>query len=305
MARKPKRDGYFDPETLEKIGSVSLAARQIVEGLRVGAHRSPLRGFSTEFAHHRPYVFGDDTRHIDWRVYGRTERYYIKLYEAETNYDAVLLLDASSSMRYGSGPLTKLEYAKYMAASLAWLVSQSHDSVGLATFDSQLRTYIEPGSTRLVLGRMEQELLNTRDEPRTDIAALLHDFAERLGRRSFVMLFSDLFEEPARLVEGLDHLRFRGHNLSVFHILDPDELRFPFSGTCRFLGLEGEPEITTQPRRVQQDYIREIEGWTREIRRACEQRHADYLRVDVSRSLDTVLLSYLIGRSGTVGTANR
>ena len=148
MARQaPPKLKYFDPEVLQKIGPLELVAREVVEGLRVGMHKSPLRGFSTEFAHHRPYVPGDEIRHVDWRVYGRTERYYVKLYEAETNFDANLLVDTSASMRYGSGAVTKLEYAKFMAASLAYLIVEQRDSVGLALFDSELRRYIEPSST--------------------------------------------------------------------------------------------------------------------------------------------------------------
>ena len=299
-----RKHRYLDPLVLQKIGSLSLVARQVVEGLRVGVHKSPLRGFSTEFAHHRQYVAGDAVRHVDWRVYGRTERYYIKLYDAETNFDTYLLLDASSSMRYGSGALTKLEYAKFMAASLAWLVIEQRDSVSLGVFDSVVRSFTPPSSTRSVIGTIERQLEKAQPEPRTDVGAILHEFARRIPRRGFVMLFSDLFDSTEGLIKGLNHLRFCGHNVTVFHTMDPHELELPFDGTCRFTGLESEPEIITQPRRIQAAYLEEVRRFTGEIRRACERSHADYVLVDTSRPLDVVLADYLNHRSRIIASGN-
>jgi uncharacterized protein (DUF58 family) len=297
---------YIKPEVLQKIGSLELAAREVVEGLRVGTHKSPLRGYSTEFAHHRPYVPGDDARHLDWRVYGRTERYYVKLYEAETNFDANLLVDASSSMQYGSGAMTKMEYAKFMAASLAYLIVEQRDSVGLGVFDSQLRRYVEPSSTMGVIRTIDEELAKAQGVPRTNVAGLLHEFARRMPRRGFVMLFSDLLDSVDEFIQGLNHLRFRGHNVTVFHLMDPWELEFPFTGTCRFLGLENEPEIITQPQRVRQEYLNELGEFTRKVRRACERSHADYVLVNTSRPLETVLAAFLLQRlRATAGTRNR
>jgi len=288
---------YLDPEILQGLDSLDLVAREVVEGLRVGMHKSPLRGFSTEFAHHRPYVPGDSVRHLDWRVYARTERYYIKLYEAETNFDAHLLLDASSSMRYASGPVTKLEYAKFMAASLAYMIVDQRDSVALAVFDAELRRYLEPSSTMGIIRDIDRELSEAADVPRTDVAAVLHEFARRIPRRGFVILFSDLFDHVEEFLKGLDHLRFRGHNVVVFHVLDPYELRFPFGGgTWRFEGLEREPEIVTQPKRIRAAYMNELETFLRRIRNACERSHVDYVLVDTSRPIDVVLSAYLISR---------
>ena len=302
--RTPLR--YLDPAILQKIGPLELAAREVVEGLRVGMHRSPYRGYSTEFAHHRAYVPGDETRHLDWRVYGRTERYYVKLYEAETNFDANLLLDASASMRYGSGAITKLEYAKFMAASLAYLIVEQRDSVGLGVFDAVLRRYVEPSSTRGIIRTIDEELVRAEPEPRTNVAGLLHEFARRIPRRGFVMLFSDLLDNVDEFVKGLDHLRFRGHNVTVFHLMDPWELEFPFKGTCRFVGLENEPEIITQPQRVRQSYLDEVERFTRSIRTACERSHTDYVLVNTSRPVDAILAAYLLQRlRATAGTRNR
>jgi len=203
----------------------------VVEGMRVGMHKSPLRGFSTEFAQHRQYVQGDPIRHLDWRVYGRTGRYYLKLFEAETNFTANLLLDASRSMHYASGPVSKLEYAKYMAASLAYLIAEQRDSVGLAVFDDKLREYVEPSGARAAVRVIAEQLELVRPEPRTDVANILHEFARRMRRRGFVILFSDLFDHVEEFLKGLDHLRFGGHNVTVFHLLDPYELTFPFGGT--------------------------------------------------------------------------
>jgi len=287
---------YLDPETLQKIGSLELVAREVVEGVRVGMHRSPLRGFSTEFAQHRQYVPGDELKHIDWRVYGRTSRYYLKLYEAETNFTANLLLDASSSMHYASGKVSKLEYAKFLAASLTYLIVQQRDSVGLAVFDDQLRTYLEPKSTMNVIHNIAGELERIEPAPRTDIAALLHEFARRITRRGFVILFSDLFDHVDDFLAGLDHLRFRGHNVVVFHTLDPHELDFPFDGSLRFEGLEGEAEIITQPRRVRDAYMAELGKFLGEVRGACERAHVDYVLVDTSRPVSETLSAFLLGR---------
>ncbi|MEX0775961.1 MAG: DUF58 domain-containing protein [Phycisphaeraceae bacterium] len=290
---------YLDPATLQKIGSLELIAREVVEGLRVGAHRSPLRGFSTDFAYHRPYAPGDAIKHLDWRVYARTERYFTKLYEAETCYEGYLLLDASSSMSYGSGPVSKLEYAKYLAASLAYLILKQRDSVGLAIFDSQLRSFIEPRSAMGILGVMNQRLAEATGEPRTNIAAQLHDMAARINRRGVVILFSDLLDDEAGFLRGLDHLRFRGHNVVVFHLMDPHELNFPFTGTWKFNGLEGETQFTTQPDRIRDLYMEDLRAFLDAVRTGCERSHVDYVLVDTSRPVDVVLSEYLIRRSGS------
>jgi len=287
---------YLDADTLQKVGPLELVAREVVEGLHVGMHKSPLHGFSTEFSHHRQYVPGDALRHLDWRVYGRTERYYLKLFEAETNFTANLLLDASSSMHYRSGNVSKLEYAKFMAASMAYLCVKQRDSVGLAIFDNELRSYIEPKMTMGVVRTIAEELEKVEPQPRTNVSALLHEFARRIPRRGFVMLFSDLFDHVGEFIQGIDHLRFQGHNIAVFHILDPYELQFPFDGSCKFKGLELDGEVVTQPKRIRAAYLAELRKFIDEIRRACERSHVDYVLVDTSRPVDAVLSGYLIGR---------
>ena len=291
---------YLDPEILQQIGPLELVAREVVEGLHVGMHKSPLRGFSTEFSQHRPYVAGDEFRHVDWRVYGRTRRYYIKLFEAETNFTANLLLDGSRSMHYGSGKVSKLEYAKFMAASMAYLCVKQRDSVGLGVFDGELRHYVEPKTTMTVVRTIAETLETVEPVPRTDVTSILHEFARRIPRRGFVMLFSDLFDHVDDFVQGLDHLRFKGHNVVVFHVLDPAELTFPFDGSLKFKGLELDGEVITQPKRVRGAYLEELRKYLRQIKSACERTHIDYVLVDTSRPVDAVLSAYLIGRLRSV-----
>lgn len=287
---------YLDPDIIQKIGSLDLVAREVVEGLRVGMHKSPLHGFSTEFVHHRVYSPGDELRHIDWRVYARTQRYYVKLFEAETNFDANLLLDASSSMRYASGQVSKLDYAKYMAACLAYIIVHQRDSVGLAVFDDALRRYVQPKGSTSIIGDIDRELSEAQPEPRTNVGGQLQDFARRLKRRGLVMLFSDLFDNIDGFIKGLDNLKFCGHSVTVFHIMDPYELTFPFYGTYRFKGLEVPEQILTEPRRVRAAYMGELGKFLDAIRAACARSRIDYVLVDTSKPIDEVLSAYLIGR---------
>ena len=230
---------YLDPEVLQKLGDLELIAREVVEGLRVGSHRSPLRGFSTEFAHHRQYVPGDSLRTIDWRVYGRSDRYYTKLYEAETNFDCHVLIDSSSSMTYGSGKVSKLEYAKFLGASLAYLVLKQRDSVGLSVFDSEIRAYLPPRSTMGVLLEMDRLLRETEPTPKTAIAKQLHDVALMMKRRSFVIVLSDFLSEADDVLAGLEHLRFAGHNVMVLHTMDPHETGVSLRGNMAIRRIRG------------------------------------------------------------------
>ena len=288
---------YLDPETLQKIGPLELVAREVVEGVRIGMHKSPLKGFSTEFAYHRPYVAGDPLRHLDWRVFARTERYYLKQYEAETDFTANLLLDASSSMHYGSGKVSKLEYAKYLAASLAYLVVTQRDAAGLAVFDSELRRYVEPSSSMTIIGSIAEVLETVHPEPRTDVAALLHEFAGRIRRRGFVILISDLLDNVDPFLKGLEHLRYRGHNVIVFQTLDPYELTFPFDGSVKFRGLETPEELLTRPRRVRDSYLAELKLLLQKIKGGCAKMNVDYMLVDTSKPVDQVISSHLMSRN--------
>lgn len=295
---------YLDPPVLHKLGDLELIAREVVEGLRVGSHRSPLRGFSTEFAHHRQYSPGDALRDLDWRVYGRTDRYYTKLYEAETNFDCYLLIDASASMSYASGEVSKLEYAKYLAATLAYLVLKQRDSVGLSIFDSEVRAYLPPRSAMGIILEIDRLLRDIKPTPRTSIAKQLQDIALMMKRRSFVVLISDLLTDVEDLLSGLDHLRFSGHNVVVLHTLDPYELEFPFKGTWRFNGLEGEVPLTTQPEKIRDEYMASLKEYLAAVRDGCMGSHVDYALVDTSRPLDAVLSEFIFNRQSALNGAS-
>ena len=288
---------YLDPELLQKLGDLELIAREVVEGLRAGSHRSPLKGFSTEFAHHRQYAPGDAIRDLDWRVYGRTERYYTKLYEAETNFDCHLLMDASSSMTYGSGKVSKLEYSKYLAAALSYLILNQRDSVGLSVFDSEMRAHLPPRSAMSIILQIEKILKEITPTPKTSIAKQLNDIALQIKRRSFVILISDLFSDVGDIMRGLQRLRYGGHNVIVFHTLDPHELKFPFKGTWQFDGLEGEEELITQPERIREDYLTNLNAYLEELQSGCIGSGVDYTLVDTSRPLDSLLSEFLETRS--------
>ena len=309
MSENVPETKYLDPEILQRLGDLELIAREVVEGLRVGSHRSPLRGFSTEFAYHRQYVPGDSLRSIDWRVYGRSDRYYTKLYEAETNFDCHLLIDSSSSMTYGSGKVNKLEYAKFLGASLAYLVLKQRDSVGISLFDSEIRAYLPPRSTMGILLQMDQLLKDTKPTPKTAIAKQLHDVALLLKRRSFVIVISDFLSEVEDVLAGLEHLKFAGHNVMVLHTLDPHELEFPFEGTWQFDGLEGEEPLITQPERIKEDYLSNLKEYMSAFSEGCLTSQIEYALVDTSRPLDIFLNEFfnqretlLNGSAGRVGS---
>jgi len=296
MSEHLPQTNYLDPQVLQKLGDLELIAREVVEGLRVGTHRSQLRGFSTEFAHHRQYAPGDAIRSIDWRVYGRTERYYTKLYEAETNFDCYLLIDASASMSYASGSVSKLEYAKFLAASLAYIVLKQRDSVGLSIFDSEVRSHLPPRSTMGIILQIDQLLQGIKPTPRTSIAKQLHDIALMIKRRSFVVVISDLLSDVDDILGGLEHLRFDGHNVVVLHTLDPYELEFPFKGAWCFEGLEEEEPLTTQAERIREDYLSSFNQYLQAIREGCVASQIDYTTVDTSLPLDRVLNEFFFRR---------
>jgi uncharacterized protein (DUF58 family) len=300
MSESAPATSYLKPEILQKLGDLELIAREVVEGLRVGSHRSPLRGFSTEFAHHRQYVPGDAIRNIDWRVYGRTGRYYTKLYEAETNFDCQLVMDASASMNYSSAAVSKLDYAKFLAAALAYIVLKQRDSVGLSIFDSEVRAYLPPRSTMGILAQMDQLLRETKSVPRTTLGSQLHDVAMMLKRRSFVIVISDLLADVPDILGGLDHLRFDGHNVLVLQTLDPHEIEFPFTGTWQFDGLEQEEPLITQPERMRDDYLAKFHEHQDALRAGCVAAHIDYALVDTSRPLDAFLAEFFHQREDTM-----
>lgn len=304
MSEHLPQTNYLDPEVLQKLGDLELVAREVVEGLRVGSHRSQLRGFSTEFAHHRQYAPGDTIRSIDWRVFGRTDRYYTKLYEAETNFDCYLLIDGSASMKYASAKVSKLEYAKFLAASLAYIVLKQRDSVGLSIFDSEIRSHLPPRSSMGVILQIDQLLQEIESTPRTNIAKQLHDIAMMIKRRSFVVVISDLLSDVEDILGGLEHLRYDGHNVVVLHTLDPFEMEFPFNGAWCFEGLEEEEPLTTQADRIREDYLKNFNEYLQAIREGCLASHIDYTTVNTSLPLDVVLNEFFFKRQSMVNGGN-
>ena len=295
-SKKQRQSKYLDPQILSEVGTLDVVVRQVVEGLRIGLHRSPARGISSEFTPYRQSVPGDETSHIDWKAYSRTARSYIKLFDSETNFVSNLLIDASESMTYASGKISKLEYAKYLAASMAYLIVDQGDSAGVGLFDGELQSYVAPKSSMQVLADISNEMEKVKPQPRTNVGAILHDFAHRMSRRGFVVLFSDLFDNTDEYVEGLNHLRFRGHNVILFHLLDPYELEFPLNGMWKFVGLEGEGEIITEPARVRKNYFKELEAFINKIKTACNRAEIDYVLVNTAHPIEQVLSEYLLQR---------
>jgi uncharacterized protein (DUF58 family) len=264
-------------------------------------HRSPYHGFSVEFAEHREYVAGDDVRHVDWKVWSKTDKYYLKQYEEETNLLTYLLLDTSESMAYASGPnVTKLQYAQFVAASLSYMVLQQQDSVGLATFDDRVRRYLRPAGQPSHM----KELLHLMDaapaREKSDMAAIFHDLAERFKKRGVVVVLSDLFDDVPRLLKGLSHFRHRRHEVIVFHVLDPAELDFPFRQTTLFKGLEGLGEILTEPHALRRAYQAEVGSFVADLRKGCQMIDIDYVPLRTDRPLDVALSSYLASRATRV-----
>ena len=290
---------FLDPQIVGRMGSMELRARTIVEGFLSGLHRSPFKGFSVEFAEYRQYMPGDDLSTIDWKVYARSDRHYVKKFEEETNLDCHLLLDVSASMGYGSHGVTKLEYASYLAASLGYLMSRQRDAVGFMAFDDRIVRMLpasaRPGHLRALLVELEQVRLGER----TDCSKPLHQLAEALVKRGLVIFISDLLDEPDRVIEGLKHFRFKGTEVIVFHVLDRDELTFPFDRATKFRDLESADEVIAVPALVREQYLREINGLIDLYKRELQVVGIDYCLLDTSRPLDFALMSYLSTRGRT------
>jgi len=290
------RSSFLDPETIARLGSLDLKARTIVEGFLAGLHRSPFKGFSVEFAEYRQYLPGDDLATLDWKVYARTDRHFVKKFEEETNLDCHILLDVSQSMGYGSGPLTKIRYSAFLAAALAYLMNRQRDAVGLITFDDRILNLL-PASAR---GGHLTSLLVTLERltlgHRTDVAKPLRDLAEAIRKRGLVVLISDLLDEPGRVLEGLKHFKYRGTEVIVFQVLDPAELRFPFEHAARFRDAETADEVLAVPSVVREKYLEAITGLQERYRRELQLAGIDFVALDTSLPLETGLMSYLMTR---------
>ena len=289
----------LDPAVIQRAELLGFNARQIVEGYMAGAHKSPLRGMAVEFAQHREYAAGDDLRHLDYKVLGRTDRYYVKQYEQETNFVAHLLLDGSESMQYGSGEITKFEYGRQMAATLAYLILLQRDAVAVSIFDTAARSR-QPRTDSLVrMGDILLALSAFEPVEQTDIARTLHDLAAELKRKGVVILISDLFDDEERILKGIQHLAFGGHEVLVFHVMDHAEIEFPFTGSVEFVGLERGARVTTHPAALRKSYCAEVGAFRDRIRLACERNRCHFVFADTSQGWGEVLSGYLASRQHT------
>jgi len=288
---------YLDPAVVTKLASIELKARLVVEGFIVGLHRSPYHGFSVEFAEHRQYMPGDDFRHIDWKVYGKSDRFYIKQFEEETNLKAYILLDASRSMGYKSNGISKLEYGSYLAASLAYLMLRQQDAPGLLVFDEKIRSFIPPRGARSHITPILKQLNNTEPSNKTDASVAFHELADRIRRRGLIIVISDLLDDPDRLLLGLKHFRHRQHEVIVFQILDPFERSFAYKGEARFRDMETGRELLTDPWQIRRDYMDKLGDFLKSLSRSCRDSQIDYHLLDTSVPFDKALFGYLAKRS--------
>jgi uncharacterized protein (DUF58 family) len=287
---------FLDPKVLNKITRLDLKARHIVEGFMGGMHKSPYHGFSVEFAEHREYAPGDDLKHLDWKVFGRTDRLYIKEYELETNLRSHILLDTSESMDYGSKETTKLELASHIAASMAYLILRQQDSVGMVCFDKEVKTFIPTSSSMGHLRPILGTLASSNAQNKTDLGVVLNTLAERIQRRGLIILISDLFDRPETILKSLQHFSHKRHDVIVFHVLDEFELTFPFERMTLFEGLEEYPKLLIDPRSLRKAYLEEVNKFCEEMRKGCVKQMVDYVRITTDQDLDVELTKYLAGR---------
>jgi uncharacterized protein (DUF58 family) len=288
---------YLDPAVIARLGTMELRARTIVEGFLSGLHRSPYKGFSVEFAEYRQYLPGDDLSTLDWKVYARSDRFYVKKFEEETNVDCHLLLDMSASMGYASkGAVTKLAYGSFLAGALAYLMTRQRDAVGFIAFDDRiidrLPASARPGHLRSVLIALDRLTLGRQ----SDVSRPLHQLADTILKRSIAVLISDLLDDPAAVIRGLKHLRFRGTDVIVFHVLDRDELTFPFDRATKFRDLESDAEVLAVPAAVRDEYLKAVQDLCGVYERELRLSGIDYVRLDTSEPLDFALASYLSSR---------
>lgn len=290
---------FLRPDVIKRIARLDLRARHVVEGFLSGMHRSPHFGQTVEFRQHRPYAPGDDLRYVDWKVWAKQDRYYVKQFEEDTNLRLTLLVDASASMRYGTGAMNKFDYAATLAVSLAYLVLRQQDAVGCLTFDESPRKIVPQRTKRNHLDSIVQALEASEPTHKTDLHPIFHKAAETYPRRGMVAIVSDLLVDRDGFARGLRLLRSRGHDVLVFHVLDDDELDFPFNGPTRFEGLEIPLHLKCNPRALREGYLAALGAYLEEVRRACSGQHVDYTLLRTSQSLGAALATFLNHRLAT------
>ncbi|GAB4326269.1 MAG: DUF58 domain-containing protein [Candidatus Zixiibacteriota bacterium] len=284
---------FLNPEVISKLKSMEMKARLVVEGFITGLHKSPYHGFSVEFAEHRQYMPGDPIRDIDWKVYAKSDRFYVKQFEEETNLKSYVLLDTSASMSYSSGKVSKFMYAANLAAALAFLMLKQRDAVGLVTFDERIRHFVPPKSASIHLHALLSTLSGVEPQSKTETGIALHEMADRIKRRGLIVVLSDLWDDPSRILTGLKHFRHRKHEVIVFHILDPTEREFNFPEEALFRDMETGEEISTLPWQIRSEYQRALGQHVDRYRRECRQAFVDYVPIDTSMPYDTALFTYL------------
>jgi uncharacterized protein (DUF58 family) len=289
---------FLHPEAVQRIARLDLRARYVVEGFLSGMHRSPYFGQSIEFRQHRQYAPGDELRHVDWKVWARQDRYYVKQFEEDTNLRCTLLVDASESMQYGDGPLTKYDYAATVAVSLAYLILRQQDAVGCMAFDESIRTTVPLRTRHTHLHAIADSLAVSEPRSKTDLYQILRGVAEGHPRRGMIVLISDLLSDEQQLLKGLRMLRQQGHDVMVFHDMDDDELDFPFTGPTRFEGLESVNSLNCNPRALRAGYMAALDRFLETVRRGCAQNTVDYALIRTRQPLDAALAAYLTNRLG-------
>ena len=294
----PDSKRFLHPDAIKRIARLDLRARHIVEGFLSGMHRSPYFGQSVEFLQHREYTFGDDPRFVDWKVWAKQDRYYVKQFEEDTNLRCTLLVDVSASMRYGNGPLNKYDYACTVASCLAYLLLRQQDSVGCISFDEAPRVTVPPRTRRNHIDSIIKALDVSEAKDKTDIYQILRTATETVPRRGMIAIVSDLLVDREGLFRGLKLLRSRGHEVMVFHIMDDDELDFPFKGPTRIEGLELPEHLRCNPRALREGYMEALGSYLEEVRRGCVRNKVDYTLIRTSQPLDAALAAYLSNRMG-------
>jgi uncharacterized protein (DUF58 family) len=295
----PASKRFLHPEAIGRISRLDLRARHVVEGFLSGIHRSPYFGQSVEFLQHREYTPGDDLRHVDWKVWAKQDRYYVKQFEEDTNLRAVLLLDVSGSMQYGSGPLSKYEYGATVAASLAYLLLRQQDAVGCVAFDQSIRAKVPQRTRRSHLNSIVQAMAASEPAEKTELLPILRGVAETYPRRGLMILVSDLLVDREGLFKGLKLLRQHDHDVIVFHVMDDEELDFSFSGPTRFEGLELPAHLACNPRALREGYLEALSVYLDQVRRGCAADGVDYVLLRTSQPLDAALAAFLSNRQGT------
>jgi uncharacterized protein (DUF58 family) len=292
---------YFEPEKIARLKNLNVMARQAVEGFISGLHRSPHRGFSVEFSEHREYTPGDDIRHLDWVAWGRSDRYYIKQYEQETNLRGYILLDVSASMTYRhQAPVSKFEYGCFLSACLAYLMCRQQDVVGMIAFDDRMRFHLTPSSTPAHLDRLFKELEKTRPGKKTRMAGTFHRLADMIAKRGLVVVISDLYDDPAAIMRALQHFVYKRHQIIVIHLLDPAELEFPFKKITSMVDMETGEKLQVDPRYVREAYQAEMNAFIERFRKECGDHNIEYVLATTDTPYDRMLLDYLARRKGKI-----